>query len=499
MSEKSARYRKVFKGTALFGGVQVFQIFISLVRGKIVALFLGPEGMGISGLYTSSLAMLITIAGLGCSLSAVRYISVLEKGSQEYYKQIGITKKIFLGLAFFGLLLTIALSVPLSSFTFENKEHVVSYLFLSLYVFFSLYSQGQLSILQAMQELRAIAVGNVLPSFIALLLAVPMYYFFRLKAIVPVLALGPFACSAYMQIVISSKVRQSGVLAGKPNCQEIAATVKAFVGLGIVTVLATLLGNLTVYLMNTFVSRVGSFTDIGLCNAGTSITNQYVGLVFSAMAVDYFPRLVSACNDKDKMNETINNQGEIILLLGLPLLSLMMVTAPICIKVLLSDEFLVINNFIRIVSYGMVFKIVSYCLGYVSFAKGDKKTYFFLEGVGSNILSLSLNCLGYYFMGLKGLAISSCVVYFVYLCIIVFYTKVKYGFVMAKTFFILTATAILSASLLLILTAVLRQSLVTILASAVLTSVICAFSLVELDKRMNLVELIKTKIQKVFK
>lgn len=496
MSQKENGYKKAFKGTALFGGVQIFQIFISLVRGKIVALFLGPEGMGVSGLYTSSLAMLITIAGLGCNLSAVRYISALERGSKEYYKQINITKKIFFGVALFGLVLTLLFAIPLSVFTFQNKQHVVPYLFLSLYVFFSLYNQGQGSVLQAMQELKTIAIGNVLPSFVALIVSIPLYYFFRLKAIIPVLVILPLACSIYMWLAIDSKLRPIALSSVKPTNGEVWSTLKGFVGLGVVTVLATLLGNLTVYLMNAFISRTGSFSDIGLFNAGTSITNQYIGLVFSAMAVDYFPRLVSVCNDCDKMNETVNNQGEVILLLGLPLLSVMILTAPICIRILLSDEFLVINSFIRIVAYGMIFKIASFCMGYISFAKGDKKTYLFLEGCFSNVLSLSFNCLGYHFMGLRGLAISFCANYIVYLCVISFYTKVKYGFSMTRSFFMLVVFATLVVAVLLFLTDLLAQNLFTMVASFLLTASICVCAFIKLDAKIKLVDSLKQKIKK---
>lgn len=496
MGQRDIEYKKAFKGTALFGGVQIFQIFISLVRGKIVALFLGPEGMGISGLYTSSLAMLITIAGLGCSLSAVRFISSLERGSEEYYKQINITKKIFFGVALFGLALTLLFAIPLSVFTFQNKRHVLPYLLLSLYVFFSLYNQGQGSILQAMQELKAIAIGNVLPAFVALVVSVPLYYFFKLNAIVPVLVILPLACSIYMQVVIESRLRQSELSKAKASKEEIWSTFREFVGLGLVTVLATLLGNLTVYLMNAFISRTGSFSDIGLFNAGISITNQYIGLVFSAMAVDYFPRLVSVCNDRERMNETVNNQGEVILLLGLPLLSVMMLTAPICIKILLSDEFLIINSFIRIVAYGMIFKIASFCMGYISFAKGDKKTYLFLEGGFSNILTLSFNCLGYHFMGLKGLAISFCANYIVYLFVISFYTKFKYGFSMARSFFMLIAGAAFAVSVLLLLTDVFVQNPLTIGASALLTAAICAYSFIQLNAKIQLIDSLKRKARK---
>lgn len=493
MSGNSAGYRKIFKGTAVFGGVQVFQIFISLVRGKIVALFLGPEGMGISGLYTSSLAMLITVAGLGCNLSAVRYISILEKNSEEYFKQINITKMIFLGVALFGVALTLAFAIPLSSFTFGNRDHVLAYVFLTLYVFFSLYSQGQTAILQAMQELRAIAVGNILPSFIVLLAAVPIYYFLKLKAIVPVLILTPLVSTIYLQTAIHLKLGESVLTKIKPSGEEIIRTTKEFISFGIVTLLVALFGNLTTYLLNAFISRTGSFSDIGLYNAGTSITNQYIGLVFTAISVDYFPRLTSACNDRDKMNETINSQGEILILLSLPILSVMMVTAPICIKILLSDEFWVINSFIRIVAYGMIFKIAAYCFSYVTPAKGDKKMFFFLEGLVFSFLPLLLYCLGYKFYGLKGLSISSCVVYIVYFCVVTLYTRMRYGVVASKKFLALIMVAALLLTALLILTAVLKQNVMTILAGVLLATLVCIFSLIELNKRMRVLDLIKAK------
>ena len=47
-------YRSILRGTSFFGGVQVFQVLINLVRGKLVAMLLGPAGMGVSALFVSS-------------------------------------------------------------------------------------------------------------------------------------------------------------------------------------------------------------------------------------------------------------------------------------------------------------------------------------------------------------------------------------------------------------------------------------------------------------
>ena len=47
-------YKNSLKATSLFGGVQVYNIIITILKSKVVALLLGPGGMGIYGLLTST-------------------------------------------------------------------------------------------------------------------------------------------------------------------------------------------------------------------------------------------------------------------------------------------------------------------------------------------------------------------------------------------------------------------------------------------------------------
>ena len=48
--EQQKEYRSIVKTTALFGGVQAFQVLLTLVRTKVVALLLGVDGVGLLGL-----------------------------------------------------------------------------------------------------------------------------------------------------------------------------------------------------------------------------------------------------------------------------------------------------------------------------------------------------------------------------------------------------------------------------------------------------------------
>ena len=56
-TEETRSYKSIFKTAALFGGVLVYQILIIIVRCKFVTVLLGTAGMGLQGLYQTSLSL----------------------------------------------------------------------------------------------------------------------------------------------------------------------------------------------------------------------------------------------------------------------------------------------------------------------------------------------------------------------------------------------------------------------------------------------------------
>ena len=84
MSETKSSYGSIMKATSIFGGVQVFNILITLIRGKFVAILIGTAGMGLNGLLLSGLNLIRTITSLGVSESAVRDIAKHEELTINY-------------------------------------------------------------------------------------------------------------------------------------------------------------------------------------------------------------------------------------------------------------------------------------------------------------------------------------------------------------------------------------------------------------------------------
>lgn len=173
--------------------------------------------------------------------------------------------------------------------------------------------------------------------------------------------------------------------------------------------------------------------NVGLFQAGNALTNQYIGIVFSALAMDYFPRLSAACNDKDKLLTVVNRQSEIVMLIATPLVLALIWSAPWVISLLLTDEFLKIVPLVRWLGFGILFQTLSFPMGYIFVAKDNRKVFFWLEIVTTNLLWILCSTLLYYFMGLTGLGVSLVVRTSIDVVIVFCLCRKIYGFKYTKS------------------------------------------------------------------
>src|SRR6478609_11861956 len=68
-------YTQILKSTVLIGGSSVVSIGVSIIRNKAMALLVGPEGVGLIGLYNATIDIAHAIAGFGMNASGVRQIA----------------------------------------------------------------------------------------------------------------------------------------------------------------------------------------------------------------------------------------------------------------------------------------------------------------------------------------------------------------------------------------------------------------------------------------
>lgn len=398
IKEKNS-YKSILKGTSVFGGVQVFQIGINLIRGKFVAMFLGPEGMGISSLFNSSGQTIQQLASLGLNLGIVKEVAA-RKDQESFGALIATAKRMLLFTSLLGALLCVALAMPLSRLTFGSDAYYWQFMLLGGMIFFGVAGQGYLSILQGLHAVRLVSATTVTGSLVGLLIGVPLYYFLGNKGIVPAMVILSFSTLVAAWIGVRKAVKAPKVKFKKALHSPI---VKKLFWIGMVLVASDLIGTGCTYLVNLFIRNFGALENVGLFQAANSVTNQYSGVVFTAMMLDFFPRLSEAAGDNGLVKTIVNRQLEIVALIACPLICLLILTSPIVISILLTDSFMPILPLMRWLGAGVLLKALMFPLGYIAFAKDNRKLFFWLEGVFGNLLFLVISCVFYYFFGLIGL------------------------------------------------------------------------------------------------
>lgn len=403
MTDNQSSYRQIFKATSLFGGVQVVGILISVIRSKFVAVFLGTTGVGILSLFQSTTNLIGTLTSLGIDTSAVRDISEANgtNDTKRIARVITIFRRWIWVTGLLGTVLTFCMAPLLSKWTFGNREYTMAFIWLSSTFLLGSLSTGQITLLHGLQKLKQMAKANIAGAVFGLLFSIPLYYKYGIKGIVPTMILTTLTA-----LIISWRYSHNiKIEKATISLKETLSGGLGMVKLGILITLSSSINLLVSYLVNIFISRTGNLGDVGLYQAGWNITNKYVGLVFTAMVVDYFPRLSKINNDNLKVSEVVNQQSEIAILILSPILILLLSTTPIVISILYTKEFLPVVTFIEWVVLGILFRALAWTLGFIPLAKGDAKLYFWKEFLSSMII-LTSNLAGYYLGGLEGLGIS---------------------------------------------------------------------------------------------
>jgi O-antigen/teichoic acid export membrane protein len=488
LSESKTSYRQIMKATSIFGGVQVLNIIIQLIRSKVVAVLLGPAGMGIMGLLQTSISLVSSATNFGLGTSAVRDVSEANStnNQEKISKTISIIRKLVWLTGVLGMVITIALSPFLSKLTFGNYDYTIAFVMLSVTLLFSQLASSHAVLLQGLRKTSWLAKAKVYGSVFGLIISLPLYYLYGTEGIVPAIVLSALVLLG-VQYWFASKVKIGFMVL---SFKEALHEGKDMMKLGFLLSLSGLIAVVASYLVRVYISNTGGVVDVGLYSAGFAIIGTYVGLVFSAMSTDYYPRLAAVSQSNDESKLVINQQAEIAILILAPIIMIFLVFIKWVVILLYSQQFAPVNDMILYAALGMFFKAASWAVAFLFLAKGASKLYFWNELI-TNIYLTLFNILGYKFFGLTGLGISFLLSYILYFIQVVVLTKIKYEFSFSTAFI-----KIFIINLILGVFCVASLKLMATPYSHICGSILILtslyYSLAELDKRLQLKQILVT-------
>lgn len=407
------------------GGSSVLTVSLGIVRTKILALIVGPDGIGLYGILYSLCGFASAVASFGLQSSGVRQIAAAEACS-DTRKLATVTRTLLTMLWAFGTIATavIYFAAPqISLFTFGSAERAGDTALLSVSVLLTVVAAAGVAVLQGTRRVAQLASMNIVAALVATGSASLAAWLFPDRGVVLFL-ICVSASTAIVSLAYAHRFARSlHVEVPLWNWTE----ARPLLLLGFAFMASAMMTNGVAYFARTFVVRALGIEAAGLFQAAWMISSVYVGFILTAMAADYFPRLTAAQDNRSTMNRLVNEQTEVALLLAGPGVLLTITLAPYLLGLLYSSDFQAAADVLRWQSLGVFGRVLSWPMGYVLLARNSIRLFLITELL-STAVHIGLIYLGILTLGFQGLGVAFFGLYVVYTLMILFVINRETGF-----------------------------------------------------------------------
>ncbi|WP_158263818.1 oligosaccharide flippase family protein [Deinococcus arcticus] len=342
-----------------------------LVRQKMLALELGPVGVGQLGLLTSLAGAIATLIGLGLSTSGVQRVTVTSSTSEADAAQRSLT----LGSLVLGLVAGILGAVLAPSFGL-NSDGLDRWA-VGLAALLTIVSGGQLALLNGLGQLHKIAWVNSGSAILGTLLTVVTLvvaprWGLHTALLAPLLLTALLAAFAQRQ----HRAPRSRTLPG-----ALWPQLRAMVSLGAVFAVGTGIATLGQYGARWLIEKQFGGEALGQYQAAWALTMLYLGVLLSAMGTEFFPRITRAATEVDSaaLTDIVRRQITLTVGLALPAICLLILLSEWIMTLFYSAEFRPAAALARQQFMGDIFKLAAWAIGFTLLARQAKRHMFLLE------------------------------------------------------------------------------------------------------------------------
>lgn len=439
-------YREIFRSSAIIGSSSVINIAISIIRVKVLAVLLGPAGIGLLGVYQSIVGVATTVAGCGLGASGVRQLAASGDDAEvlEVVRRALLASNLLLGLI--GMLVVWLVRDVIAEVIFEGAIQVNDVGWLGLGVLLSLIAASQTTLLQGLRRIGDLARVSVLSAVLTTVVGILCVYILGEAGVLWFVISSP----AISIVVATYFAKRLPPPKEQYDWRRIQLQCQVMIKFGVPVMLGGLMNVGTqLFVLSLVIADMGIEAG-GHFQASWAISITYVGFILAAMGTDYLPRLTAVIHSHEKAAQLVNEQGEMALLLGGAVILAMITMAPLVIYVLYSSEFEPAGEVLRWQMLGSVMKLIGWPMGFVVLAAGRGGLIIYTQFVWNAVFILCL-----YFLleelGLLAIGVSFCVAYIVGSLNVWFVANKLIGIVPTRLNLALTFSILVGGSLIIFL------------------------------------------------
>ena len=399
---------KALRSSALIGASSIIEIGIRVIRSKVLALLVGPSGIGLLGLYTTLQEIVRNLAGLGLNTSGVRQIAEAagECDPVRLARTAIALNRLAFGSGALGAIILLICSRSISRWTFGNEQHTNAIAVLALAAFLADLADARAAVLQGLHRIGDLARTTVWGALLGTLSSAVVVYFWRERGLAP----SVVASAAATLLLCWWYGRRLGLPRVAMNWQETIVEFTGLARLGLAFMASGFMLMGSAYLVRIIVLRQLGVSAAGYYQAAWALGGFYTAVVLKAMTSDFYPRLTAVAKSNPDCNRLANEQAEVVILVACPGVLATLVFAPVMIRLFYSADFSPSIEILRWICLGTLLKIANWSMGFIVLAKGRQLTFFVLELL-SNVLLVGFVWLGVRGFGLVGSGIGFSAMY----------------------------------------------------------------------------------------
>lgn len=373
------------RATAWAGFGAAVSLFLGVIAMKAYALLVGPEGVGLIGLMQALVNLVVIIAGLGVSTSAVSAISAAiaigDVGRHEGLRRATMLVPVLGGSLVAAVL--VLLREPLAGLVLGNVERTNDIVLVAVAVVCSAFALANVAVLTGRREVIAVSVVTALTGLGAASLGITAVWAFGMGGLAPAVLTGASVHVAFAWWL--QRLSHASVPLGTAR-QRTTDAARDLVRVGMPIAASHLAGTGAMLAAPVLVLHLLGPAEVGFYRAAAAISIGYLAVFVAALTQDYLPRIAGA-RDLDDLAEMVERQMRLILGLSVPVILGLLAAGPFVVHLLYSPEFAPSFEVLKWQLVGDLVRIPAWIIAFVLLAGRRSKAYFVAElTVGAGLL-----------------------------------------------------------------------------------------------------------------
>lgn len=415
------------------GSGSIINIILGMISTKIMAIFLGPNGLGLISLIRQTLST-VTIAGtMGGQTALVQGLASKEGNEKDNYL-LTVFWIFMIGAIIISLgLLLFTPWIAKTIFAADDAQTISLVRWMVLPVVLMIIYSYLTSVLNGFHAIGRLAIGQVIVSIVTVLLVYPISKLIsngNMIAFIWMISVSTMGGGIfYLLIVYKERWLNPLIVNFKPQFDKKA--LKHFWYVASTTLVTGLITTGTLLLIRVMIVRIGGLDGAGIFDVAWTLSMTYVMLLLGSFGTYYLPALSGEKNGFARIT-LIQNLLKLSILLIVPLIITIIVLKPLVIQILYSNKFTPSLEIIRWMLIGDYFKVTSWVLAMPVLAYANMKVFFWTELLwNTGFLVLSSLAIVYY-KDMQGIGIAFIIMYFFILVYYLYYVSSKHQFPITK-------------------------------------------------------------------